>query len=118
MNPEAQKVIDQVHLWQIERLKVERAETTKPHLLHFWVCRKCGSSGGRSPHPEEQLEVSAPTGMLFLAGTPLIDLSKNCEEAKKTIDTYVEKYPDWREHMEKSRGIDFPFDPPPAGHPK
>jgi hypothetical protein len=40
---------------------------------------------------------------LFLSGTPLVGLPKDCEECKKKIDAFVEKYPEYAEVVAKER---------------
>lgn len=100
--PKAYKVIRTYdHDWKIE------GPTGGPGPQYYWICRSCGSSGGPSFLPWEQLEVKRPKWDPFLAGTPLIELPiDNCGEAKKRIDAFVEKYPEWKVYVERARGIE------------
>lgn len=85
------------HDWKIE-------EVTTPGPKYYWVCRNCGSSGGPSFLPREQLEIKKPKWEPFLAGTPLINLPQDCEEARKQIDDFVRISPVWKEYVDKARG--------------
>ncbi len=87
------------HDWKIE-------EITTPGPKYYWICRTCGSSGGPSFLPWEQLEVKRPKWEPFLAGTPLVELPKDCNKAKEEIDEFIKTYPEWRSHMERGRGIE------------
>lgn len=84
------------HEWKIEELK-----NTDPK--YYWVCRRCGAAGGPSFVPWEHLEVKEPSWLPFLAGTPLQPVSEDCDEAKKQIDDFVEKYPEWKGYVERAR---------------
>ncbi len=67
----------------------------------YWVCHNCGCLGGVL-FPENY-EDKEPFRKPYLAGTPLVDLSDDCEEAVKTIDSFVEKYPVWQEYVDRER---------------
>lgn len=85
------------HTWQIEEL-VCSIDTS-----YFWLCRVCGSSGGPAPTPDKRTETSKPLWTPFLAGTPIIGVSDDCDRAKKSIDDYIEKYPEWIGHRDRAR---------------
>lgn len=88
------------HDWKIE------GPTEAPGAKYYWICRRCGASGGPSFLPWEQLEVKAPKWKPFLAGTPLQPVSDNCDEAKKQIDEFVAKHPVWKEYVDRARGTE------------
>lgn len=85
------------HDWKIETID-------QPGPKFYWICRKCGCSGGPSFLPWEQLEVKEPKWRPFLAGVPLIDLPDDCDLAKKMIDEFIEKYPEWKPKAARARG--------------
>lgn len=70
---------------------------------YFWICRNCGSSGGSAPIPGEEVEIVTPLREPFLAGTPLINISNNCQEAKVQIDEFVALHPVWKPYADKAR---------------
>lgn len=88
------------HDWKIE------GPVDIPGPKYYWICRRCGASGGPSFLPWEELDVKAPRWEPFLAGTPLQPISDNCDEAKKQIDEFVLKHPEWKEYVERARGIE------------
>jgi len=92
-----------LHDWKIEEVAIPDVKDPK----YFWVCRRCGASGGPSFLPWEQLEVKAPKWKPFLAGTPLQPVSDNCDEAKKQIDAFVTKHPEWKEYADRARGTEI-----------
>ena len=97
--PRPYKIIAYIkHKWMIE-------EVDCPGPKYYWICRRCGACGGPSFLPWEQLEIKKPTWVPFLSGTPLINLSTdNCDEAKKQVDEFVVKYPEWGEYADRARG--------------
>jgi hypothetical protein len=68
----------------------------------IWICPMCGATAGQwdVEHPNHPVDP-----VPFLAGTPLCNLSLNCEEAEKQIDEYVEKYPAWNEYVGRTRAV-------------
>lgn len=88
------------HNWLIEEVKDAKSDPK-----FYWICRKCGASGGPSFLPWEQLEVKKPKWLPFLAGTPLQPVSDDCDEAKKQIDDFIEKNPMWKEYVDKARKL-------------
>jgi len=92
------------HDWKIEEVRIPEVKDPK----YFWCCRRCGASGGPSFLPWENLEVKAPKWKPFLAGTPLQPVSDNCDEARKQIDEFVAKHPEWSPYVERARGLPIP----------
>ena len=85
------------HMWEIEVI-------TAPGIGGgmFWICWSCGTSGG--PANFLQPETEEPSNpWMFFAGTPLWELPHDCDEAKKMIDDYVKKYPEYQINLERSR---------------
>ncbi len=70
------------HAWEKETVTVHSSS------IDFWKCVKCKASGG-----PVKSGASVPVWGPFLAGTNLIDLPDDCDEAKKKIAEYWEKYP-------------------------
>lgn len=73
------------HNWEKEIVTIR---TASPISSQFWKCKECKASGG-----PVQPDAIKPAWGAFLAGTNLIDLSDDCDEAKKAIAEYWKKYP-------------------------
>lgn len=108
---EAKKFV--AHDWKIEEVTIPKRMTEHTKLgsvakQYFWVCRNCGSAGGPAPVlPWEDLTVVEPSQSPFLAGTPLIKISNDCQEAKAQIDEFVAMYPVWKEYVDKARAVSW-----------
>lgn len=94
------------HTWEPDRIDVGPANGF--NNIGRWVCRRCGVTGGKiddSNHNwKEQYESVQP----FLAGTPLVNLSDDCDEAAEQIGIYLEKYPDWSKYLDKIKRPNYP----------
>lgn len=91
------------HNWQVEEVPVPNERFPKG----YWVCKRCGASAGPTGfRADENLEIRHPSVPAFLAGTPLQPVADNCYEAKKQIDAFLERCPDWKEHVDRARGLE------------
>src|SRR5690349_12116129 len=90
------------HKWEIETVD---ATAGGLDIGRFWICWECGTSGGPVgfTKAKEDITTGPHKPWMFLAGTPLWELSQDCEEAKKTIDDYVAKHPDYEKELARSR---------------
>ena len=52
----------------------------------FWICRRCGASGG-----PVSLGPRHPGKRAFYAGSGLLVSGEDCDEAKKAIEKYLRK---------------------------
>lgn len=92
------------HDWKMEGKFINEREFKE--FRHYWICRNCGSSGGPVPLPApEEVKILNPSWTPFLAGTPLIGISDDCEKARQQIDEFVATYPVWKEYADKIRAV-------------
>lgn len=76
------------HIWEKEKVTIKSLPPAFSPGWEFWKCKECKASGG----PVQKGDTK-PKWEPFLAGTTLIDLSADCDKAKKAIGEYWEKYP-------------------------
>ena len=83
------------HNWEVETIECSL------DTVDFWICRNCGCSGGPTGGQENKI-----SDWIFVAGVPIQGgvLPKDCDEARKLIDTFVEKYPEYKERIDRERG--------------
>lgn len=63
----------------------------------YWVCRQCGGDGGPVNGQDP------PTIDIFVGGSPLVYLSKDCDETRKAIDDFINQYPVYAPAVFKNR---------------
>lgn len=92
------------HNWMLQTVTAGIKDTLWEE--DFWVCGDCRCCGG--------IYISGHTKPIHkgnLTGTPLFGLPDDCDEAKKIIEEFLLKHPDWASTADKHRLYSAPLKP-------